>query len=507
MLIFELTREKIYYMMVSMTQRRGIIRLFALLAALALALGFSPGAGAGQTPVDNFSVYLPLVGKPAYLIYGRVTDGGIGAAGVSLDLRYFDGSDWSTLVSTTTTSGGNYQFKDVPPLGTGEAYLVRYLNTIDQSRLGTWETRHLTGLTSGGMINLGSFDIANIALTAPIYGHETSLPRQFSWTRRPATQGDSYKFNLFDIYDYVPKFTSIPLGYANSYDLASLPAGFYNCNPYYWAITVNSPDGGWGGSLWAYEVTFYSAASYNGIYGCVTEGGTPANNIQVALHRLDTTSYPWADQLVQTITTDPNGIFSFTGKPDTDANEYYLVRFENSAVGNRVSLYETDLLGGYIAGSSVHIGDLDIADIVLEAPGGETSLPAVFQWTPRPATATDDYELDLFDASDKDPYAYWDSLGYVDHYTLSGLPYGFSIGVPYAWNVWVHDPFGGYGISLQTNEVTFSTPGSSAATGEAQLEAALLRLERLRQEHIQSGLAGQPRPPMRRHPDYARLVG
>jgi hypothetical protein len=505
MLLFELTREIKYYMMDSMIQVRGIIRLFALLVVLTLALGLSPGAGAGQGPADGFSVYLPLARKAPNTIYGRVTDDGIGAAGVALDLRFFDGSDWSTLMSTTTSSGGNYQFNDVPALGAGEAYLVRYLNTIDQSRLGAWETRQLTSLTSGGMINLGSFDVADIALTAPIYGYETNLPRQFAWARRPATPSDSYKFYLFDIYDYNPKFTSNPLGYTSSFTLNSLPSGFDHCNPYYWAITVESPDGGRGGSLWGWEVTFYTAASYAGIYGCVTEAGAPKSGVSVSLRRYN--SLTDGDVPAGTVSTNASGIFAFTSKPDTGAYEYYYVRFENSGSANQVLLYETDLLGGYEAGSSVHIGDFDIADIVLEGPnGGTVSLPAVFQWMPRPMTATDDYELDLFDNSDNDPYAYWDSLGYTDHFILAALPWGFEPGANYVWNVWVYDPFGGYGVSHDTYGVTFSASGSRAATGEARLTDGLRRTERLRQERIRSGQAGQPRPLMCRHPDYAQLM-
>ncbi len=494
-----------------MTVAGRITRLLTLVATITLALCLLTGPGAGQEPgpvapaVDT-TVYLPLVAKAPNTIYGRVTDSGIGAAGVSLELRFFNGSSWSTRMSTTTISGGNYQFNNVPSLGVGEELLVRYLNTIDQSRLGIWETPHLTGLSSGNNINLGSFDIADIELTSPIYGYAASLPRSFAWVRRPATPSDSYKFSLFDIYDYTPKFTSTPLGYTSSYPLTTMPAGFNRCNPYYWAVTVDSPDGGWGGSLWAYEVTFYAASSYPGIYGCVTEDSVPQYNVQVQLHRVDTNLYPWVDQPVQTKTTGTNGIFSFTDKPATGNNQYYYVFFTNSTDTNRLSTYETQWLGNYTDSSSVHIGDFDIADIVLGTPaGGTVSLPAVFLWTPRPETATDNYELDLFGAGG-DPSAYWDSLGYTDHFILASLPWGFNPGQPYAWNVWIHDPFGGYGISYGTHEVDFSGTGLSASPSEAQEAAALKRAERLRQERILSGMTGQPPRLMQQHPDYTRFT-
>jgi hypothetical protein len=133
--MFELTREKIYTMMVSMTQVRGITRLFALLAALTLALGLSPDAGAGQAPADNLSVYLPLARKPANTIYGRVTDGGASAPGVSLTLWFYNGSNWSNQGVTITDSNGGYRFTGIPALLAGQKYYVEYYNTSEPSRL------------------------------------------------------------------------------------------------------------------------------------------------------------------------------------------------------------------------------------------------------------------------------------------------------------------------------------------------------------------------------------
>jgi hypothetical protein len=135
MLLFELTREIKYYMMDLMTQVRGTLRLFSLLAALALALSFSPEAGAGQAPVDNFSVYLPLVRKPANTIYGRVTDGGASAPGVSLTLWFYNGSNWSSQGVTITDSNGGYRFTGIPALLAGQKYYVEYYNTSEPSRL------------------------------------------------------------------------------------------------------------------------------------------------------------------------------------------------------------------------------------------------------------------------------------------------------------------------------------------------------------------------------------
>jgi hypothetical protein len=173
----------------------------------------------------------------------------------------------------------------------------------------------------------------------------------------------------------------LALGHIDRYPLNSLPPGFNFCNPYYWAVTVDSPDGGWGGSLWAYEVTFYAAPSPSGIYGCVTEGGVPASGVEVDLWRLDPS--PPDEKLLTTI-TNPNGIFSFSTQLPTGDNQYYYVRYENNAVASRLAWYETNLTD-YQAGSSFHIGDFDIAGIALIAPGdgGTITLPGTFEWTAR----------------------------------------------------------------------------------------------------------------------------
>jgi hypothetical protein len=478
---------------------RRITLFLILLVTLALV---SPGPGAGQEPAETFNIFLPLVRTAPSAIYGRVTDCGIATPGVSLELRFYDGSAWSTRMTTVTDSAGNYRFQNAPALAAGQKYLVRYHNVIDQSRLGIWETPQLTSFPIGNGVDMGSFDIANVALNSPIYGYETNLPHLFSWTPRQHTPSDSYKFNLFDIYgeSYTPKFSTSPLGQTDSYRLTGLPPGFNYCNPYFWAITVNSPDGGWGGSLWAYQVTFYAQPSYSGIYGCVTDGGMPASGVSVMLLRWNSMT---EEKTWMSTESTLNGVFSFTGVPGTQANDYYYVQYTNIANPNRVAVYETKLLADYEAGSLEHIGDFDIANIELGAPDGIlASPPYVFQWTPRPATATDDYELHLFGEGD-DPYTYWDSLGYTDNFALQVLPWNFDVGVPYQWNVWIYDPFGGNGISYEKHGVMFSSEGMRLDPIEPMPDL----LDRLRQRRLESSTPSQPPPPAREHPDYELLIG
>ena len=261
LLLFELTCEIEYYMMVSMTHRRCITPLITLLAALVLALGLSPGAGAGQGPGDSFSVYLPQVLKAANTIYGRVTDDGASAPGVLLTLWFYDGSNWSTKGVTITDSNGGYRFTAIPALLASQKYFVEYFNTSDPSHLWAWETRQLTSFSAGSVVNIGNFDIAEIVLSSPPSEETVSLPQTFQWGPRPATLSDSYEFDLYE--DCNPPredcpiwWTDPPLGYVGSYNLTGLPQGFDPDTQYWWEILVYGPDGSSGLSFDARAVTF-----------------------------------------------------------------------------------------------------------------------------------------------------------------------------------------------------------------------------------------------------------
>jgi uncharacterized repeat protein (TIGR01451 family) len=193
-------------------------------------------------------------------IHGHVTFNGATASGVSLLLRFYNGSSWSTLATTTTDINGNYYFLSAPTLGGGQQYHVRYLNNSDNTKLYFWDTRYLTTYTAGTSVAIGDFDIANIPLVSPSSGAIVSLPQTFQWTRRSATTTDSYEFDLFNPGN-PPNYTPVwwtypPLGYVSSYSLNSLPSGFSPGVQYGWFIAVYSPDGGYGESFYYRPVTF-----------------------------------------------------------------------------------------------------------------------------------------------------------------------------------------------------------------------------------------------------------
>lgn len=196
--------------------------------------------------VVRSQTYLPLITKPRPGIHGRVTENGVPAAGVPVELQFYNGSTWSSPALILTQTDGWYAFTNVPGLASGQRYDVRYLNN-GAGRLWMWHTRMLDTYTTGSSVHIGDFDIADIALLAPPNNIATSLPRTFSWAVRPATPSDSYEFNLYDPQSGDPYFRTDPrLGYSGSFTLTTLPAAFNLGQPYAWEVWVYSPDGGLG---------------------------------------------------------------------------------------------------------------------------------------------------------------------------------------------------------------------------------------------------------------------
>jgi hypothetical protein len=121
----------------------------------------------------------------------------------------------------------------------------------------------------------------------------------------------------------------------------------------------------------------------------------------------------------------------------------------------------------YSAGDGVAAGDFDLADIGLVAPPNHATLglPVMFQWTPRPSTPADSYQLTLYHFSDGNPFAQTAPLGYASSVNVTVLPSAFHSGVEYAWEVWVLSPDGGTGISYAARFVTFTNAGAANLAG------------------------------------------
>jgi len=113
-------------------------------------------------------------------------------------LRLYDGSVWTTIESASTNANGIYAFPNVPALGYGQKYHVRYSNSTNPNYLSSFVTRDLNVYSACTNVEIFQFDIANIVLRAPGSDATVSLPSAFQWDRSNST-ADSYEWNLFDI--------------------------------------------------------------------------------------------------------------------------------------------------------------------------------------------------------------------------------------------------------------------------------------------------------------------
>lgn len=198
-----------------------------------------------------------------------------------------------------------------------------------------------------------------------------------------------------------------------------------------------------------------------GIYGTVKQNGTAISGVGVELRRNNWDSGTYT--VIASATTDGNGQFKFLGAPTLSQHQSYYVRYFNNSNSARLFLWETKKLPYYAAGSSINIGNFDIADITTTAPApnATVSLPQAFTWNKRAASPTDSYFVRYFNPSGDEFFVTEPYLGYVNSYTLpSGLlsQYGFQSGTQYGWDVGVFAADFGFGFPFYYNPVKFNNP-------------------------------------------------
>ncbi len=220
-------------------------------------------------------------------------------------------------------------------------------------------------------------------------------------------------------------------------------------------------------------LVFRAYAPSNILHGAVTDAGDPASGIEVRLRYYDGSAW----STFATAATDSNGNYRFSNPPHLGADQRLYVRWDHDE-------YNSDWLWKWVCWSVTSSTtdldarrcdfDLENVDLLSPDPGATVSLPHTFAWRKR-ALTTDAYEFNLADTSDYDPY-WWNYLGYVSSYTLSGLPDGFTPGQQYGWWMWVYGP-DGYGISYYYRNVTFSNTGSSVGIQSAPMSERAPRYE------------------------------
>lgn len=207
-------------------------------------------------------VYLPLVlnGAAPQGITGRVTVGGAPAAGVTLTLRHFDGSAWSTVAETLTGSDGRYLFTNAPSLSSGQRYYVLFgPNNTNPDLVYAWYGPDITAYTAGVAQEGGTFDIANVALLSPDNGATVTLPVTLIWQMR-GVPGDSYAAGLFDPTGDDEWSTPL-LGAVDRVTINALPGGATYGHTYGWYVDVYAAADSFGTSYFYREIRFASGGA------------------------------------------------------------------------------------------------------------------------------------------------------------------------------------------------------------------------------------------------------
>jgi hypothetical protein len=197
-----------------------------------------PPATVPSLPADASTVYLPLIvdHSPAR-IWGIVTDSGVPAAGIQLDLFLHTPQGSSLVAAVATDASGLYSFYAVPGVMFPSYYGVEYHNDVDPTRLRSW-TIAFGPYAAGTNYHLRDFDIADIELVSPASGTTVFMPPAitFSWTPRAASPDDHYFWYLFAPGPDDPAYYDQDQFGSDYTSLSHLPAGFSYGTVYWWSV-------------------------------------------------------------------------------------------------------------------------------------------------------------------------------------------------------------------------------------------------------------------------------
>ena len=195
------------------------------------------------------------------------------------------------------------------------------------------------------------------------------------------------------------------------------------------------------------------------IFGKVTEQGFPAPDIPIKLEYFNGSAWSTLD----TVITDNNGNYRFTGLNSLGAGEKYNVQFgPNPTNSSRVSYWFTPEITTYLNGTNKLGGNFDIGNVNLTLPlsGAAVPLPVTFKWQPRILTG-DTYRLILFDPL-SDDWWWTDDLGYVGQVTIANFPPEVLFNKPYGWYVRVYSGPENYGVPFLYNVISISPSAFSS---------------------------------------------
>lgn len=232
-------------------------------------------------------VFLPIISKAAGTtiqgIHGYLTYNGIPAQNIPLELRFYDGINWSTVASIKTTPSGAYTFTGIPSLNNNQSYYVRYQNSSGISgNLSSWSSRSVSNYRQGNSAGMGGFDLSDLTLTSPANNANIPLPATFKWIKRPVDSSERYSLLIYDPVDGIPAYQTAAYLNTDGFILYSLPSGFNYGISYAWITILVGPDGALGIPSEVRRITFLPTLN--------TESGEATPDID--LLTLDWNRYP-----------------------------------------------------------------------------------------------------------------------------------------------------------------------------------------------------------------------
>jgi len=211
------------------------------LAAPQIGLSAWNGGSAPEIPADFDWFCL----NTSTGIHGQITKNQTPAAGLDLELRFWNGTAWSTRTTTTTGADGHYCFTGVPSLDASQIYYVRYLNTTSSPNPGPdylwdWRGNKIVSYTAGATVPGGDFDVDDISLVSPADGASVTLPAQFCWTPRNVPS-DNYVLGFYYAGTDETATTSY-LGNIPCVNLTGLPPSWPSGATYTWWVRAYQGD-------------------------------------------------------------------------------------------------------------------------------------------------------------------------------------------------------------------------------------------------------------------------
>ena len=205
-----------------------------------------------------------------------------------------------------------------------------------------------------------------------------------------------------------------------------------------------------------------------GIFGFVTLAGLPANNVSLTLRLRNLDGSTSLD--LATTTTNGDGYYQFLDQDPLPPGQYYQVVYyylsPPDPVPGRLAWWKTKMVTPTVKGQWIHIGNFDIADVVLGNPPDKNSspLPMTFNWTPRVKSPSDSYLLRI--VLYVPPSTYTDKYlsppsGNVGSISFSAdqWPSTLDYGIEYCWFIMIEAPDAASGASRYMRHITFlATP-------------------------------------------------